>query len=256
MEADMLHNRPTTAQSIGMVPMRPNFRSQSQLSSATVKYASMLFCAFAVGLTALPASAEELTHDQMVCALDPQCVIPLVNRRLRGIADSSARITRGSFDRTINFAFDSAELTPLARSELDQVAAVLKEPHVDKYTIIIHGHTDDVGTVEYNQGLSERRAEAARQCSSFADGAAIPRRLTCDGEDLSPPLSWSDAPTDTRSFVLLCDDPDAPAGKARFIVLTWSIRNRRSGPGIRSSPGSACRCGRLSDNSAVSGLNE
>ena len=123
----MLHNRPTTAQSIAMVPMGLNFRSQSQLSSATVKYASVLFCALAVGLTALPASAEELTHDQMVCALDPQCVMPLVNRRLRGVAGSSMRITRGSFDRTINFAFDSAELTPLAHSELDQVAAVLKD---------------------------------------------------------------------------------------------------------------------------------
>jgi Raf kinase inhibitor-like YbhB/YbcL family protein len=49
--------------------------------------------------------------------------------------------------------------------------------------------------------------------SSFSEGSAIPRRFTCDGEDLSPPLEWSDAPPGTRSFVLLCDDPDAPAGK-------------------------------------------
>ena len=47
---------------------------------------------------------------------------------------------------------------------------------------------------------------------SFADGATIPRRFTCDGEDLSPPLAWSGAPASTRSFVLLCDDPDAPGG--------------------------------------------
>lgn len=50
------------------------------------------------------------------------------------------------------------------------------------------------------------------QSSGFSDGAAIPRRFTCDGEDSSPPLQWSDAPAGTRSFVLLCDDPDAPAG--------------------------------------------
>ena len=48
--------------------------------------------------------------------------------------------------------------------------------------------------------------------TAFADGSAIPRRFTCDGEDLSPSLNWSDAPTGTRSFALLCDDPDAPAG--------------------------------------------
>ena len=48
--------------------------------------------------------------------------------------------------------------------------------------------------------------------SAFPDGTTIPRRFTCDGADLSPPLDWSDAPETTRSFVLLCDDPDAPAG--------------------------------------------
>ncbi len=48
--------------------------------------------------------------------------------------------------------------------------------------------------------------------STFANGAEIPRRYTCDGEDISPPLNWSGAPTGTLSFVLLCDDPDAPGG--------------------------------------------
>ena len=48
--------------------------------------------------------------------------------------------------------------------------------------------------------------------SALVDGATIPRRFTCDGEDLSPPLEWTGAPAEARSFVLLCDDPDAPAG--------------------------------------------
>jgi len=48
--------------------------------------------------------------------------------------------------------------------------------------------------------------------AAFSDGSAIPSRYTCDGEDLSPPLKWSDPPTNTRSFALLCEDPDAPGG--------------------------------------------
>src|SRR6266516_938646 len=48
--------------------------------------------------------------------------------------------------------------------------------------------------------------------NAFADGATIPRRFTCDGQNLSPPLAWTDMPDGARSLVLLCDDPDAPAG--------------------------------------------
>jgi Raf kinase inhibitor-like YbhB/YbcL family protein len=48
--------------------------------------------------------------------------------------------------------------------------------------------------------------------SSFADGQPIPRRHTCDGEDLSPPLAWTDVPEGTTSLALIVDDPDAPRG--------------------------------------------
>jgi hypothetical protein len=57
--------------------------------------------------------------------------------------------------------------------------------------------------------------------TAFSDGADIPRRYTCEGEDISPPLQWSDAPHETQSFVLLCDDPDAPAGTWRH----WAVYN-------------------------------
>lgn len=48
--------------------------------------------------------------------------------------------------------------------------------------------------------------------SAFSDRSPIPVRYTCDGENISPPFSWKDPPAATRSFVLLCDDPDAPGG--------------------------------------------
>ena len=54
---------------------------------------------------------------------------------------------------------------------------------------------------------------------AFAGGAAIPSRFTCDGPDLSPALSWSGAPAGTKSFALICDDPDAPVGNWVHWVL-------------------------------------
>jgi Raf kinase inhibitor-like YbhB/YbcL family protein len=48
--------------------------------------------------------------------------------------------------------------------------------------------------------------------AAFASGQPIPAKYTCDGQDVSPPLKWSNAPANTKSFALIADDPDAPAG--------------------------------------------
>ena len=47
---------------------------------------------------------------------------------------------------------------------------------------------------------------------AFTHGSLIPVQHTCDGDDLSPPLSWSDLPVERRCLALVCDDPDAPRG--------------------------------------------
>ncbi len=48
--------------------------------------------------------------------------------------------------------------------------------------------------------------------SAFNPGAEIPKQYTCEGKDVSPPLSWSGTPAGTKSFALIADDPDAPVG--------------------------------------------
>ncbi len=48
--------------------------------------------------------------------------------------------------------------------------------------------------------------------SAFAAAAMIPKKHTCDGEDLSPALEWTGIPEGTNSLALICDDPDAPVG--------------------------------------------
>jgi Raf kinase inhibitor-like YbhB/YbcL family protein len=60
------------------------------------------------------------------------------------------------------------------------------------------------------------------QVKGFNDGGSIPKRFTCDGEDLSPALEWSDEPRGTESFALIVDDPDAPAGTWNHWLL-WDI---------------------------------
>lgn len=46
--------------------------------------------------------------------------------------------------------------------------------------------------------------------TAFEDGAEIPAKYTCEGANVSPPLAWTGAPAQTRSFALIVDDPDAP----------------------------------------------
>ncbi|MDR4508616.1 MAG: YbhB/YbcL family Raf kinase inhibitor-like protein [Candidatus Brocadiaceae bacterium] len=48
--------------------------------------------------------------------------------------------------------------------------------------------------------------------AAFDEGGMIPKKYTCDGEDISPPLSWSAVPSGTKSIALISDDPDAPMG--------------------------------------------
>jgi Raf kinase inhibitor-like YbhB/YbcL family protein len=63
--------------------------------------------------------------------------------------------------------------------------------------------------------MSSRETERGGiQLSSaeFRHGEAIPARHTCDADNLSPALAWTRIPVETRSFALICDDPDAPRG--------------------------------------------
>ena len=75
--------------------------------------------------------------------------------------------------------------------------------------------------------------------NAFSDGSAIPRRFTRDGEDLSPALDWQAAPAMTASFVLLCDDPDAPAGTwhlGRFTTLMLHKQDLPRAPATAVAP--------------------
>ena len=72
--------------------------------------------------------------------------------------------------------------------------------------------------------------------TAFEEGGSIPRRHSCDGDDVSPELQWSGAPEETGALVLLMDDPDA-RGFVHWLVLDISATASGGLPeGFSSSP--------------------
>jgi hypothetical protein len=67
----------------------------------------------------------------------------------------------------------------------------------------------------------ETRRKLDLSSSAFKNGQPIPSQYTCDGKNISPPLTWGRAPGNTQSFVLIVDDPDAPTG----VWTHWVVYN-------------------------------
>ncbi|MDX1488987.1 MAG: YbhB/YbcL family Raf kinase inhibitor-like protein [Acidiferrobacterales bacterium] len=62
--------------------------------------------------------------------------------------------------------------------------------------------------------------------SAFSHNDDIPTRYTCEGDDISPALSWMDVPADAKSLVLIVDDPDAPDPAApKMTWVHWVLYN-------------------------------
>jgi Raf kinase inhibitor-like YbhB/YbcL family protein len=60
--------------------------------------------------------------------------------------------------------------------------------------------------------IAEQEIALKLTSTAFVHEASIPSKYTCDGEDVSPLLEWSDLPTDAQTFAIIMDDPDAPVG--------------------------------------------
>lgn len=62
--------------------------------------------------------------------------------------------------------------------------------------------------------------------TAFKHGGTIPKKYTCQGEDISPPLSWTNVPAEAKSLALIIDDPDAPDPNApRMTWVHWLLYN-------------------------------
>jgi Raf kinase inhibitor-like YbhB/YbcL family protein len=73
-----------------------------------------------------------------------------------------------------------------------------------------------------------RVGEFALSSEAFAHRGEIPRRHTCEGDDVSPALAWSDPPAESRTLALIVDDPDAPIGTFTHWI-GWNIDPQAGG---------------------------
>lgn len=102
--------------------------------------------------------------------------------------------------------------------------------------------------------LGQKDARMAFSLSSpaFQSGGPIPQKYSLDGENLSPPLEWRDAPNGTKSFALIVEDPDAPSGCFRH----WAIYNiDAQRDGLPAGIGPDTKTGKLGE-SLGTGLND
>jgi len=79
----------------------------------------------------------------------------------------------------------------------------------------------------------ERMAAMELASPAFKANGLIPKKHTCQGDDVSPALSWSGAPKNAKSFALIMDDPDAPAGTwVHWVLYDISAESAALGEGI------------------------
>ena len=104
--------------------------------------------------------------------------------------------------------------TILSSSLIFTVVLVSLAPVEAKDTTNQNGHGTQTRFLE-----GAHMAEMYLKTSAFQPGSEMPPQLTCEGEDLSPPLQWSGAPKGTQSFALIAEDPDAPSGTFTHWVL-------------------------------------
>lgn len=85
--------------------------------------------------------------------------------------------------------------------------------------------------------------------SAFQEGAMIPSKYTCDGDNVSPPLEWSGVPDTAKSLALICDDPDAPVGIwVHWVYYNIPARTRMLKEGIQRA--------RILEDGSMQGVND
>lgn len=108
-----------------------------------------------LGIAYAQSTPSVVGKDEIIQALKPK-------PKTRSLGRNLVVEVAPSVSLTIGFEFDSAKLSAGSRLQLEQLSAALRSDDLSSLQFRIEGHTDATGKVDYNQKLSERRAEAVK----------------------------------------------------------------------------------------------
>jgi Raf kinase inhibitor-like YbhB/YbcL family protein len=126
-----------------------------------------------------------------------------------------------------DLVLDLQRLNATATATVSAPELVKPRPKSDAYTASVDAAYVGPESVRIERPAtlitSQETASMTFRISSpaFADGQRIPTKYTTDGDDISPPLDWSDAPAGAKSFLLVVQDSDAPSGTFHH----WGLYN-------------------------------
>jgi outer membrane protein OmpA-like peptidoglycan-associated protein len=161
--------------------------ASASFNMASRMLSSLFVAGFIYSMNSLPAAAQDVTADEILKTLLPPPVTRGLSSPEPAISDADRAFIEGlrhrtrslsldegdhvaelakdrkKIDLTINFDFNSAAITSKAESQLNNLGDALRNPRMENEVIVLGGHTDAKGSDEYNQKLSERRAEAVKK---------------------------------------------------------------------------------------------
>jgi outer membrane protein OmpA-like peptidoglycan-associated protein len=129
-----------------------------------------------------------LTEDNLLAALTPRPEGVGTRKVVGRDGDATPAQQRPSASLLMTFETNSAELTPVAKRQLEIVAAALKNDRLATYSFTVEGHADPRGVPDDNQVLSEQRAQSVREYLVSAHGIAA-QRLNAEGRGDREPLN-------------------------------------------------------------------
>ncbi len=120
-----------------------------------VRLSLILISFLMIGVSYAQAPMRSATSEELIQKLDPNSP-PIRTRGMRNLTPEVRE--KPTVDLSIQFEFDSAKLLPESRPLLDNLAKAINSDKLRGFSFVVEGHTDIIGSSEYNQKLSDQRA--------------------------------------------------------------------------------------------------